>query len=112
MSGCGLMLGRFIAIAEVRVRFPVVELSASFSSRGVKGAFVRLTLTSCWHVGETRSGMVNVVGGRGVCGLVVEYLVAIEVTRVRFPADALPSCTLTLQTRHFSRCPARCKGST
>ena len=25
----------------------------------------------------------------GVCGLVVEYLVAIEVTRVRFPADAV-----------------------
>ena len=26
--------------------------------------------------------------GQRVCGVVVEYLVAIEVTRVRFPADA------------------------
>jgi hypothetical protein len=29
---------------------------------------------------------------RGISGLVVEYVVAIDVTRVRFPADALFSC--------------------
>ena len=27
-------------------------------------------------------------GGRSISGLVVEYIVAIDVTRVRFPADA------------------------
>ena len=30
----------------------------------------------------------------GISGLVVEYIVAIDVTRVRFPADALLHCTI------------------
>ncbi len=35
-----------------------------------------------------------------ISGLVVEYIVAIDVTRVRFPADALVQCRSTLgQTR-------------
>ena len=32
------------------------------------------------------------VSGR-ISGLVVEYIVAIDVTRARFPADALLACT-------------------
>ena len=31
-----------------------------------------------------------------ISGLVVEYIVAIDVTRVRFPADAFFACTLSL----------------
>ena len=30
---------------------------------------------------------------RSISGLVVEYIVAIDVTRVRFPADAFAECT-------------------
>ena len=33
-------------------------------------------------------GIVRFLGGTGISGLVVEYIVAIDVTRVRFPADA------------------------
>ena len=34
--------------------------------------------------------------GTGISGLVVEYIVAIDVTRVRFPADAFSICFLLL----------------
>ena len=32
-----------------------------------------------------------------ISGLVVEYIVAIDVTRVRFPADAFPVCKFNVQ---------------
>ena len=32
------------------------------------------------------------MGLHGISGLVVEYIVAIDVTRARFPADAFASC--------------------
>ena len=35
--------------------------------------------------------MLRVHQGRSISGLVVEYIVAIDVTRVRFPADAFPT---------------------
>ena len=36
-----------------------------------------------------------------ISGLVVEYIVAIDVTRVRFPADALLSFTFELRCNSF-----------
>ena len=50
------------------------------------------------HLSKKSSG-----GGMRICGLVVEYIVAIDVTRVRFPADAfLREST----ARHVNVCSA------
>jgi hypothetical protein len=42
-----------------------------------------------------------------ISGLVVEYIVAIDVTRVRFPADACDVAVCVLRFRVSCACPAR-----
>ena len=46
----------------------------------------------------------------GISGLVVEYVVAIDVTRVRFPADALPQFFF-LRPRLFWTAVQQCDGA-
>ena len=59
--------------------------------------------------------------GMSISGLVVEYIVAIDVTRVRFPADALFECLIFVLRRRTinkariltlaSKCPVRARDS-
>ncbi|KAL8431768.1 hypothetical protein Efla_004990 [Eimeria flavescens] len=130
---CGLVVEYLVAIEVTRVRFPanasaalrvyfllcVDQLSLSDFSYvpSLTAGMMSLFLTSNFCVDSSRSpgdfSQANSAFGKDsrdtvslcglvveylvaiearwqrVCGLVVEYLVAIEVTRVRFPADAV-----------------------
>ena len=46
-------------------------------------------------------GIVRFLVGTGISGLVVEYIVAIDVTRVRFPADAFSIWFILLHNGSF-----------
>ena len=45
---------------------------------------------------QVRRGCLERLVCNGICGLVVKYIVAIDVTRVRFPPDAFGHCSITL----------------
>ena len=51
---------------------------------------------------KTTDDTTKVVSDQGIGGLVVEYVVAIHVTRVRFPADALLDAIERHDMRHAS----------
>ena len=54
-----------------------------------RGVFVFVAVTSSRRRSIVALGVMTKLRYDGISGLVVEYIVAIDVTRVRFPADAL-----------------------
>ena len=88
----GLVVEYIVAIDVTRVRFPAdAYVHVSWLSERIKArAFCLRGQRQCAVFDDAGSALVihRLRCISSISGLVVEYIVAIDVTRVRFPADA------------------------